>query len=274
MSDGQRDETPEMAELLARVARSADRAEVGPDALWRVRRELAARQRARRRGRFALGVVAAVVLLGLGVGLGVVLDRSGDDEPEVASDRGDGGGEEEESTGAPRANIDGVYRPAGFFADLAGGSASPISTDYRVVDGNIIVARLAWTPDGSDTESLVGLAVERFARDPGAVCAGLLDGAARCVEQPSGGVLADYELPAQQVDLSPVHQAESLTGADEGALVRGVTYLRPDGLAVTAVLCGCATDGSALPGSLPEVSLEQIVQDDSWVIDPADRTSP
>jgi len=244
-------------ELLERVRGATSAIGPRPDAVGIVRARVGARRR--RRTTLATGLSAAVVA-GVAV-LAVVIDRSPNADPPSP-------GPAVQGSDPPSAIEGTLYRPAGFFADVIGGRATPREVTYRPVRGVKFYAVIDWWPTITSDESpyLVDIALERIAGTPDDECAALATGAP-CLERGDGEVVTRYEIAAGEAFLDPVHRSTALgEGSFEGA-VRGVTYLRPDGWAVSVLVCSCGADGSAA-GDQPPLTLdrlEEVASSDTWV---------
>lgn len=248
-------------DLLDRVQAAVTPLIPGASAGARVREALARR---RRRQRVRIGAAAAAVVAVGAAGLVVVPGLLGEDAAVTPADRG----ETDDASTAPAIIQGGGYRPAGFFRDVVGGTAMPsVVRYYRTTPGIIFTARFDWSPDPAGISYLGDLSLERYRSDAARRCSRFVDGGATCVTRDDGTVVGRYEVPADGAFLAPVSEEGPLRLGGSAGVLRGVTAFRPDGRAVTALICTCSSpDGDVLTQAPPitfEV-LEDVVTDDSW----------
>ena len=166
----------------------------------------------------------------------------------------------------------GLYRPAGFFQDLAGGVAVPTITRHHVAKGINLTARFDWTPTAAPSAYLGSIARERYL---GNAVVGVRRARRQQRDLRRAGRRtrwsARYTIPASRAYFAPVRRGAPIRfpGGTEPS-VHGVTYFRADGLAISVLLCNCSAKGGVvLSDEVPvdEDALVRIVTDDSWVKD-------
>ncbi len=248
-------------DLLDRVQAAVTPVRPGASAGARVHEALARR---RRRRRVQVGVAAAAAVTVGAAGLVVVPGLLGDDAAVTPADRG---GTDEAST-APAIIQGGGYRPAGFFRDVVGGVAMPsIVRYYRTTPGIIFTARFDWSPDPAGDSFLGDLSLERYRSAAARRCSRFVDGRASCATRDDGTVVGRYEVPADGAFLAPVNEEGRLRLDGSTGVLRGVTAFRPDGRAVTALICTCSSPDGDVLTQVPPIAfevLEDVVTDDSW----------
>ena len=246
-------------DLLGRVQAAATRVRPGPSAGARVREALARRRR-QRQVRVGLAATAAAVTVGV-AGVVVVPGLLGEDAAVTPADR-------DEGSTAPAIIQGGGYRPAGFFRDVVGGAAVPsIVRYYRTTPRIIFTARFEWSPDPAGVSYLGDLSLERYRSDASRRCSRLVGGTATCTTRDDGTVVGRYEVAADGAFLAPVSEEGPLRLSGSAGVLRGVTAFRPDGRAVTALVCNCSSPDGAVLTDVPPVAfeaLEDVVTDPSW----------
>jgi len=242
-------------ELLERIRGATDGITARPDSVGMVRARVRARRR--RRTAWGAGVTAAIAV----VATAVVVDWT-------RSDDGSSPGPADRSEDPPSAIEGDLFRPAGFFEDVVGGKAAPRQVTHRLTRGEKFFALVDWWPtDPRSTPSpyLVDIALERIEGSPAEVCADL--GPGSCESRGGGHVAHRYELPAREAFLDPVHRRAPVEVDAADALVRGVTYVRADGWAVSVLVCNCSATGDVLGGTPPLAHdrLEEVAASDTWI---------
>lgn len=248
---------PDDDALLARIQAATTRVGPAAGAAERVRGALVRR---RRRRRIQVGVASATAVAALSVAGVVVLPGLVGEEPRPAPS---------DAVPPPSAVIEGGgYRPAGFFKDVVGGAAQPsITRYYRTVPRIVFTARFEWSPDITGGAYLADLSLERYRSSAAKRCSRLAGGDAACTTREDGSVVARYEVPADGAYLAPISSEGRLRFPTSSGRLRGVTYFRTDGKAVTVLVCNCSSLDGALLSAVPPVTfeaLEDVVTDESW----------
>lgn len=243
-------------DVLARVAGASSGISAHPGAGAAVRGALGRRRRRRAIAGSAGAVVAVAAVAGT---LFVATDLAQRDDTTPAA--------QPTSTGAVGA---GLFRPAGFFEDLAGGVAVPRITRNHPDKHVVLTTRFTWASDAApDDLYLAALAIEGYRRSADAACAALAGGQVECETQDDGTVVGRYVVPADGAFIAPVRRVAPLRFDGSDAAMRGVTYFGADGRAISVTLCNCSEEGDVLADEAPvsDETLVAFVTDGSWAKD-------
>ena len=218
-----------------------------------------ARRRRRNTGVAALAVGAVAAISTASIWAGTTL---GDEGP-GPTDPADTGSTAPDP--APSLTND-ASRPAALFQDFVGGRARGDLIQFRQVPGERMFARFAWSPDTSGgTFYLTGVAVEEYDGTAADACAALEPDVSVCEPRGKGAVVSRFDSSATGAVFDRLHRVAPVE-ADPAAVVRGVTWFRGKGRAVTVVVCACTPNGTPVPGGAPLTyeQLEQVAGDRVW----------
>lgn len=240
-------------DLVGRLSAGGGSIRPRPDAPAVLGRAIA-RDRLRRRTRVVvLSAAAAVVAVAATASLLVNLGGSDPSTPGPAT----------ASSDTPAPPVVDASRPAALFQQSAGGRARGGAIRYHLVPGERMNSQFEWWPEeaGGPGPYLAGVAIETYTDDD--VACG-----AQCGTRAGGVRVASYEMALGDAFFDPLHRAARFAGdANPSAVVRGVTYYHPDGLAVSVFVCNCGVGGAASADTPPLTTdqLEVVASDDLWV---------
>lgn len=217
------------------------------------------RDRLRRRTR-AVVLSAAAAVVAVAATASALVTLGGSDSPGPTPSTSTASTAATDPTDGPVVD---ASRPASLFQQDAGGRSRGNTIRYHLVPGERMNAQFEWWPEesGGPGPYLAGVAVENYAESD-------VDCGATCSTHDDGVRVTSYELPLSEAFLDPLHRAAPFEGeADPAAVVRGVTYFYPDGIAVSAFVCTCGTDGTATTDAPPLTTdqLELVAADELWI---------